>query len=92
LVLHLFVLKPKLRRIIKMLILAAPAVTEVAALWLDAVGRGLQDAHELCAGESFLDFRNLGFDNFPDRNKRNEHDKVTGARNAFTTECDVSNC
>jgi len=73
-----------------MLILAAAAGTEIGAGRLDALGCGLDDAHEFGAPEALFNLGQFQFDFFADENEGNEHDKFLDARDPFASEGDVA--
>ena len=86
---NLFVLQLKLRGVSQMLILAAAAIAEVLAFRNHAVGRGLNDSDQTRAGEPFLNFNDLCFNNFANLNERNEDNEIFDSGDSFTTECNI---
>jgi hypothetical protein len=75
-----------------MLILAAAAPAEIRTQGLDAIGRGLKDAHEFCAGEVLFDLGQFGFNFFADEDEGNEHDKIIHPGDAFAAKSNVIDC
>src|SRR5688572_28474810 len=76
----LFVFDGELGFVRDVLILAAAAIAEVLAEWLNAIGRRREDAKEFGAGETLLHLGDFKFDFFPERDEWNEDDEIVDAR------------
>jgi hypothetical protein len=73
------------------LVLATTAFSKINAWRLNASRRRIFDAQQFGPRKLLSHFRNLDFDRFALQHKRNKHDQIVVASNAFSAKGDVVN-
>jgi hypothetical protein len=81
----------KLRRVIKMLILASAAIAKITAGRLCPVRRRLDDLDKARAAKTLLDLRQFNIDGFAGRDERDKHNEVSQAADSFAAKGNVIN-
>jgi hypothetical protein len=89
-ILDLLLLEAELGGVVKVLVLAAPALAEIAAERRNAVGGGLEDPHQARTGKPLLHLRDLRLDDFPDRHEWHEDDEFLDPRNPLPAKGNVT--
>jgi hypothetical protein len=87
---NLFVFKTNLSRVIQVLILAAPALTEIMAARLNSLRRWLNYPQQFCTAKVLFDFCDLRLDDLAYGYPRDEKDKIMLSSHPFATEGDVA--
>ena len=72
-----------------MLVLAASALTKIPAKWLNSLRGTLQNAQQSSPSKPLLDLDYLPFNDFANRNERDENDEISNSRDAFAAKGDV---
>jgi hypothetical protein len=86
----LFVLERQLGFVGKVLVLATSAIAKIAATWLDAFRRRLENPRGTGPGKAFFNLEYLRFHHIAHRDKRYEHDKILKTSNPLAPESDVT--